>query len=164
MLKAMGIVTNATASLQAILAGESGLAWALSENDPVIGGGAKAGDIRLENIALDVAEKSPQRYPSVSIYCERFTNTQREKFSVVSGTLTAAIEIRASGNSVAAVSEQTSGYAAAIMKVLDCHKGEWTAGIQYCGGYDVAFQQIKRGGTQLIQVTKITVPLQVIQR
>ncbi len=82
----MGIVTSATVSLQSILGGETGLAWALSESDPVIGGG-KVGEIRVENVALDVAEKSSVRYPSFAVYCDKFTNTQREKFSAVSGTL-----------------------------------------------------------------------------
>ena len=160
----MGIVTSATVSLQSILAGETGLAWALSEGDPVLGGGGKVGEIRVENVAVDVAEKSPVRYPSIAIYCDRFTNTQREKFSVVSGTLSMVVEVRSSGNSIAGVSEQTTGSVEAVLKVLDCHKGVWAEGIQYCGGYDVTFQQIKRGGTQLIQVTRITVPLQICQR
>lgn len=159
----MGIVTSAIVSLQSILSGETGLAWALSENEPVLGGG-KVGEIRVENVALDVAEKSPVRYPSFAVYCDKFTNTQREKFSAVSGTLSLVVEVRSSGNSIATVSEQTTVCVEAVMKVLDCHKGLWAEGIQYCGGYDVTFQQIKRGGTQLIQVTRIAVPLQICQR
>ena len=160
----MGIVTSATICLQSILAGETGLAWALSEGAPVLGGGGRVGEIRVENVALDVAERSPVRYPCVAIYCDKFTNTLREKFSTVSGTLSMVVEVRSSGNSVATVSEQTTSCVEAVTKVLDCHRGSWAEGIQYCGGYDVTFQQIKRGGTQLIQVTRIAVPVQVCQR
>jgi hypothetical protein len=159
----MGIVTNAALALQSMLSGETGLSWALAEGSSKIVDLAPT-DIRVENISVDVAEKSPIRYPVVFIYCERLINTQREKFATVSGTLNLAIEIRASGNAVNTVSEQALVHAEAVMKVLDCHKGEWADGIQYCGGYDVSFQQIKRGGTQLIQVTKIAVPLQIHQR
>jgi hypothetical protein len=159
----MGIVTRATAALQAILAGETGLSWALSDAEPVIAN-TSAAEIRVENVSLDVAEKSLVRYPAILVYCERLTNTLKEKFSVVSGTLSLAVEIRASGNSIAAVSEQSTAYAEAVMKVLDCHLGQWADGVQYCGGYEVCFQQMKRGGTQLIQVTRITVPVQISQR
>lgn len=159
----MGIVTNAALALQSMLAGETGLSWALAEGTSRMPELSPT-DIRVENISVDVAEKSPIRYPVVFIYCERLINTQREKFATLSGTLNLAIEIRASGNSVSAVSDQALAHAEAVMKVLDCHKGEWAEGIQYCGGYDVSFQQIKRGGTQLIQVTKIAVPLQICQR
>ncbi|MBS1829792.1 MAG: hypothetical protein JST93_31120 [Acidobacteria bacterium] len=159
----MGIVTNAALALQSMLSGETGLSWALSEGSSKMPDFSPT-DIRVENISVDVAEKSPIRYPVVFIYCERFTNTQREKFAAVSGTMNLAIEIRASGNSVSAVSDQALAHAEAAMKVLDCHKGNWAEGIQYCGGYEVSFQQIKRGGTQLIQVTKISVPLQICQR
>lgn len=159
----MGIVTNAALALQSMLSGETGLRWALAEGSSKMVDLAPT-DIRVENISVDVAEKSPIRYPVVFIYCERLINTQREKFATVSGTLNLAIEIRASGNAVNTVSEQALAHAEAVMKVLDCHKGEWADGIQYCGGYDVSFQQIKRGGTQLIQVTKIAVPLQIHQR
>lgn len=159
----MGIVTRATAALHSILAGETGLTWALSDTEPVISNTSGA-EIRVENVSLDVAEKSLVRYPAILVYCEKLTNTLKEKFSVVSGTLSLAIEIRASGNSIAAVSEQSSAYAEAVMKVLDCHFGQWADGVQYCGGYEVGFQQMKRGGTQLIQVTRITVPVQISQR
>ena len=159
----MGIVTNAALALQSLLSGETGLRWALAEGSSNVVDTVPT-EIRVENVALDVAEKSPIRYPVVFIYCERLTNAQREKFTAISGTLNLAIEIRASGNSVNAVSDQSLAQAEAVMKVLDCHRGEWATGIQYCGGYEVNFQQIKRGGVQLIQVTKIAVPLQICQR
>jgi hypothetical protein len=146
-----------------MLSGETGLSWALGESFVKVGE-ASSTEIRIENTSLEVAEKSPIRYPAVFVYCERMANTQREKFATVSGSLDLVVEIRASGNSVGAVSDQALAYAEAVMKVLDCHKGEWGDGIHYCGGYEVAFQQIKRGGTQLIQVSKIAVPLQICQR
>ena len=161
----MGIMSTATNALQSILGGETGLSWALSEGragnaDTVL----RTADIKSENVSIDVAEKSPVRYPVVLIYCDRLVNEQREKFAIVSGTLSVVVEVRASGNSIAAVSGQTLDYVEAILAVLDCHKGEWATGIQYCGGYDVSFQQIKRGGSQLLQVTRIALPLQICKR
>ena len=160
----MGVVAQATGLLQSILAGETGLAWALSDelSNPFYG--LRGPEIRAENVSIEVSEKSPVRYPAVLVYPDRLANTQREKFSVLSGTLSLVVEVRTSGNGIAAVSEQTTSCVEAVMKVLDCHKGEWTAGIQYCGGYEVNFQQIKRGGTQLLQISRITVPLTICQR
>jgi hypothetical protein len=74
------------------------------------------------------------------------------------------IEVRASANSLTAVTAQTTSYTEAIMKVLDCHKGDVAHGLQYCGGYEAVFQQIKKGGTQLLQITRIAVPIQIHQR
>ena len=76
----MGIVSTATNALQSILGGETGLSWALSEGragnaDTVL----RTADIKSENVSIDVAEKSPVRYPVVLIYCDRLVNEQREK-------------------------------------------------------------------------------------
>lgn len=160
-----GTVVNASNALQAILSGDTGLVWALSQGAPSLADQVfPVCEIRNEHVASDIADRSPIRYPFVTIYCERLSNTQREKFTTFSGSAQFVIEVRASANSLSSTRAQTLAYTEAIMTVLDCHKGEWAPGVQYCGGYETQYQQIKRGGEQLLQVTRIIVPLQIHKR
>jgi hypothetical protein len=161
----MGIVSTACSSLKTLLSGETGLSWAMARNHQLVNDQPiEICEVRNEHVSTDISERAPIRYPVIMIYCERLTNTQREKFTTLSGVAHLVAELRASGNTVAAVRDQTITLAEAIMTVLDCHKGVWHSSIQYCGGYEASFQPIKKGGTQLLQVTKIIVPVQLHQR
>ena len=156
----MGILSTATAALQSLLSGETGIAWALGNGSSATGSNLDLPiEIRTENVSAEIAEKGLVRYPMITLYCDRLTSSGREKFANISVSLNVTAELRVSGNNIASVSEQSMAYTEAILAVLDCHKGVWAPGIQYLGGYDVTFQQMKKGGSQLLQITKIAMPL-----
>jgi hypothetical protein len=134
------------AGLAALTHGDSGLAAAL--------GGTQ---IRAQNVAADLAEKSVgTQYPAVNVYCERIVNNLIEKFRRFSGTVEMAIEIRHSQDRLEGLQDRLELYADAVSQSLDAARGDWGDGMYYAGGYEVAFGPVKHGGRNFLQQAKVT--------
>src|SRR6516165_5095948 len=51
--------------------------------------------VRAQNAAVDLTEHaSIPKYPMITVYCEKITNSMREKFRQFSGSVALVIEIR----------------------------------------------------------------------
>jgi hypothetical protein len=113
--------------------------------------------IRSQNVAADLVERSQTvQYPTVHVYCEKIANSLTEKFRTFSGTVQMAIEIRYSQDRLDGLQDGLELYSDAVMQVLDASRGDWSDGMYYCGGYQVAFGAVKSGGRNYIQVAKVT--------
>ncbi len=117
----------------------------------------RASQIVTRNVAVDLSEKSGQaHYPTVLIYCDRLSNSLREKFRTFSGTAGMVIEVRLSQDKLDGLDTTMEMYVDAVTQILDGNRGDWGQGLFYSGGYDVAFGPIKQGGRNFIQIAKIT--------
>src|SRR5688500_2186708 len=71
--------------------------------------------IATRNVAADLAEKTAgARYPAFHIYCERITNSLREKFRRFSGGADLVVDIRVSHDHLDEVENQLHLYIAAV--------------------------------------------------
>jgi len=121
-----------------------------------------AAQIVAQNVAADVIERSNiVRYPSVHVYCEKLSNTLREKFRTFSGKAHLTMEVRSSQDRLEGLERQVQLYVDAVTRVLDRHRGDWGDGLFYGGGYEVVFGPVKRGGKNYLQTAKITLEVDV---
>ena len=122
----------------------------------------KAEQIRALNAASDLVERSAvTRFPCVQVYCERMSNSLREKYRRFSGTARMVVEIRNSLDRLDGLEEQVRLYADAVAQVLDNNRGDWGDGVFYPGGYEVAFGPVKHGGKNFLQTAKATFELEI---
>jgi hypothetical protein len=134
------------------------VAEAANESLPPIG----AAQIVAQNVAAELVERSNVvRYPSVHVYCERLSNTLREKFRTFSGKAHLAMEVRWSQDRLEGLERQVQLYVDAVTRVLDQRRGDWGSGLFYGGGYEVIFGAVKRGGKSYLQTAKITLEVDV---
>lgn len=120
-----------------------------------------AAQIVAQNVAADLIERSNMvRYPSVHVYCEKLTNTLRERFRTFSGKAHLVMEVRASQDRMEGLERQVQLYVDAVTRVLDGNRGDWGGGFFYGGGYEVAFGPVKRGGKSYLQTAKISVEVE----
>ena len=128
--------------------------------------GAKAAlspqSIVVTNSSPELIEKTARaRYPSVSIYCDKFTNSLHEKFRTVSGTVHITVEVRHSQDRLEQMEAGLHGLADAVCAVLDQSRGDWGAGSFYGGGYEAVFAPVKAGGLGYLQIGKIGFEVEV---
>ena len=112
--------------------------------------------ILVSNVSAELAEKtSGLKYPAFQIFCERITNSLREKFRTFSGTAEMVIEVRVSHDRLESVDEQMQLYIDAVTDVLDRNRGDWGNGMFYTGGYEIVPGPIKHGGRNFLQIAKV---------
>jgi hypothetical protein len=113
--------------------------------------------IVTRNVAVDLSEKSGNvKYPVVLIYCDKLSNSLKEKFRTFSGQANMVVEIRLSQDKIDGLDSALEMYVDAVTQILDSNRGDWGQGLFYAGGYEVAFGPIKQGGRNYIQIAKIT--------
>ena len=122
------------------------------------------GQVVAQNVAADVTEKTAgAKYPAVHVYCDRLTNSLREKFRQFSGTARMVVEARVSQERLEGMELRTQVLADAITDVLDQSRGDWGQGMFFAGGYEVSYAPVKHGGRNFIQIAKITFEVNVSQ-
>ena len=84
-------------------------------------------------------------YPRVCIYGGGFKNTQREKFTSLSGTLSLFAELWASGNLLGEPESWIHYYVEAFTDILTKNKGDWGDGVLFPGNFDVQLQPPRSG-------------------
>jgi hypothetical protein len=115
-----------------------------------------AQSIAVINSSPELVEKTARaKYPSVSIYCDKFTNSLHEKFRAVSGTVHVTVEVRHSQDRLEHMEMGVQSFADAVCAVLDDSRGDWGGGTFYGGGYEATFAPVKAGGLGYLQVCKI---------
>ncbi len=112
-------------------------------------------------MALEIAEKMPMRYPQVYVYCERLSNSLKEKFRTFSGTARLVIEARASHDRANSVEPHLQAVVDSVTSVLDAVRGEWRVGMFYAGGYEVAYSPVKGGGRHYVKAAKISFDVEI---
>ncbi len=116
----------------------------------------------VRNVSAEIAEKSTGvSYPSFHIYCEKLTNSLREKFRTFSGTARMAVEARASQDRIEGLEERLSVYVDAITSLLDVSRGDLGQGMFYTGGYEVTFGAVKHGGKNFLQTAKVVFEVEI---
>jgi len=112
--------------------------------------------------SIDMADESPKtKYPTVSIFCERLSNTLNEKFRQFAGKVDVTVEIRVSHDHLAPLLESLHWYVEAVTDVLDAARGEVAEGLYFGGKYDVQFTGAKKGGRRYVQCARVTAELYV---
>jgi hypothetical protein len=116
-----------------------------------------AAHIVSQNIAFDLTEKAKVvKYPVIHVYVDRVRNQLTEKFRVFSGKARTVAEVRVSQDRIDGVEDQLRLYVDAITGVLDANRGSWGEGAFFTGGYEVAFEPVKHGGKNFIQIAKVS--------
>ncbi len=157
--------SRAEAKLLEILGAPTGLNATLaevSEAESTPLNGIPVDQMVRQNIAADLIEKSAgTNYPVVQIYCEKLSNTLKEKFRRFSGRAHMVVEVRISQDRLGGLERRLQLYADGVMQLLDRRRGDWGGGLYYTGGYEALFGAVKRGGRNLIQTAKISFDVEV---
>jgi hypothetical protein len=120
------------------------------------------GQLVARNVSAELAEKSSGvAYPAFFVYCEKLSNTLREKFRTFSGTARMAVEARASQDRLEGLEDRLHIYVDAVTNLLDASRGDWGQGMFYTGGYEVSFGAVKHGGKNFLQTAKVVFEIEV---
>jgi hypothetical protein len=154
------IGSTTTAQVMRLITGVGGLnssLAALTQADQALAGPLDMAQVRAQNVAAELAERSSMvKYPVVHVYCEKVTNRLTEKFRTFSGTAQMTIEIRHSQDRLEGLQDSLQLYTDAATQVLAVNRGDWGDGMFYGGGYEASFGAVKQGGKNFIQVAKVT--------
>jgi hypothetical protein len=151
------IGSAATSKVVQRFSAPSGMSAGLASLSAAPASGLTIPEIRLQNVAADLAERSGNaRYPLIQVYCEKIANDLTEKFRTFSGRVQMAIELRHSQDRIEGLQDTLELYIDATTRVLDLSRGDWGDGMYYGGGYHVTFGAVKQGGRNFIQVAKVT--------
>jgi hypothetical protein len=149
----------------ALFGGNSGLTpavEALAVEMGIVAPPFRADQVRMSNVAPDlVARTTITRYPEVHVYCERSTNSLKEKFRAFSGTVRMVAEARVSHMAVEGIEQSSHLLADAVTDVLDASRGDWGNGMYFGGRYEVEYGPVKPGGKNFLQITKVTFDVEV---
>jgi len=117
----------------------------------------QAAQVFSQNVAAEVAERAQTfQYPTVSVYCEKLSNSQVEKFRSFSGTIQMAIELRYSQDRLDGLQDAMSVYVDALLQVLEASQGDWGNGLYFGGAFQAVYGPVRHGGKNFLQTTKIT--------
>lgn len=114
------------------------------------------------HIDKEVAEQGGGlQYPNLFVYCDRVTNSQREKFRRFSGRARLNIEIKVSSSRAEGLGRSLETYVDAVTEVLHRSQGDWGGGVSYSGMYEVGFEAVKKGGRNFLQTAKVVLEVEV---
>ena len=118
--------------------------------------------IRAQNASADISEKAGQaHYPALLVYCDKMSNTLKEKFRRFSGKAHMVVEVRHSQDGLETIEANLQSYVDAVCALLDDSRGDWGDGAFYTGGYDVAYEPVARGGKNFLQRAKVGFDVEV---
>jgi hypothetical protein len=111
----------------------------------------------IQNTSAEIIERSTQtQYPAVLAYCDKLTNSLKEKFRTFSGIGKMVIEVRCSQDRLEGLERALEQYADGVCAVLDGSRGDWQDGAFYTGGYELSFGAVRHGGRNFLQTAKIS--------
>lgn len=114
------------------------------------------------NAGVDLSEKTGyMQYPLMLVYCDRVSNTLKEKFRQFSGAAHVVVEARYSQDRLDSLQANAEVYADAICALLDDSRGDWGNGFFYSGGYEVNYGSVVRGGNNFLQIAKVGFDVEV---
>jgi hypothetical protein len=110
-----------------------------------------------QNVSIALAERSQAvKYPVVHVYSDRVQNRLTEKFRAFSGKVRTVAEVRVSQDRVEGIEDQLRLYVDGVTQVLDSNRGSWGEGAFFTGGYEVSFEPVQHGGSNFLQIAKVT--------
>jgi hypothetical protein len=114
------------------------------------------------NASVDITEKAGHaQYPALLVYCDKLSNTLKEKFRQFSGKAHMVVEVRHSQDHLHAIEPNLEVYVDAVCALLDDSRGSWGSGATYGGGYDVSYESVTRGGKNVLQRAKVGFDVEV---
>jgi hypothetical protein len=114
------------------------------------------------NASVEISEKTAHaHYPALLVYCDKSSNSLREKFRQCSGRAHMVVEVRHSQDRLDELETRTQVYVDAVCAMLDDSRGDWGSGAYYTGGYDVSYEPIARGGRNFLQRAKVGFDVEV---
>jgi hypothetical protein len=118
--------------------------------------------IVAQNASVDISEKTGHaHYPAVLVYCDKLSNTLKEKFRQFSGKAHIVVEVRHSQDQLTAIEANLSSYVDSVCALLDDSRGDWGGGAVYGGGYEVSYEAVARGGKNFLQRAKVGFDVEV---
>jgi hypothetical protein len=114
------------------------------------------------NASVEISEKTGHaQYPALLVYCDKLSNSLKEKFRRFSGRAHAVVEVRCSRDRIEGLETATQVYVDAVCALLDDARGDWGSGSFYSGGYEVCYEPIGRGGKNFLQRARIGFEIEV---
>jgi hypothetical protein len=114
------------------------------------------------NASVEISEKTGYvQYPALLVYCDKLSNTLKEKFRQFSGIVHTVVEVRHSQDKLDGIESSTEVYVDAVCALLDDSRGDWGSGLFYAGGYDVSYEAVGRGGRNFLQWAKVGFDVEV---
>src|SRR5580704_4423749 len=114
------------------------------------------------NASVEISDKVGYvQYPALLVYCDKLSNTLKEKFRQFSGQAHVVVEVRHSQDTLPGLDSTVQVYADAVCALLDDSRGDWGSGLFYAGGYDVSFEPVGRGGRNFLQRAKVGFDVEV---
>src|SRR5580658_10098578 len=114
------------------------------------------------NASVEISEKTGYvQYPALLVYCDKLSNTLKEKFRDFSGKAHAVVEVRYSQDTLEGIESSVQVYVDAVCAMLDDSRGDWGSGLFYTGGYDVSYEAVGRGGLNFLQRAKVGFDVEV---
>jgi len=118
--------------------------------------------ILTQNVSADISEKAGlAHYPALLVYCDKMSNSMKEKFRRFSGKAHLVVEVRHSQDRLETIESNLQMYVDAVCAMLDDSRGDWQAGAFYTGGYDVVYEPAGRGGKNYLQRAKVGFDVEV---
>jgi hypothetical protein len=158
------ISSTLTSYLFGLLTSDVGLDYHLMSGmeDDGLSFNTETHSVAIQNASPDMSERGQTvRYPVIYLYCEKLTNSLKEKFATFSGKGRLVIEVRCSQDRIEGMETIVERYADAVCRVLDNARGPWQNGAFYTGGYEVVFAALKHGGKNFLQTAKISFDVEV---
>jgi hypothetical protein len=113
-----------------------------------------------QNVPIALAERAKAvKYPVLYVYSDRVQNLLTEKFRTFSGKVRIVAEVRVSQDRLEGIEDQLQLYVDAVTQVLDSNRGSWGQGMFFTGGYAVNFDAVQHGGSNFVQVAKVSFEL-----
>ena len=114
------------------------------------------------NTSVEISDKVGYvQYPALLVYCDKLSNTLKEKFRDFSGKAHVVVEVRHSQDTLPGLDATVQVYVDAVCALLDDSRGDWGSGLFYGGGYEVSFEPIGRGGRNFLQRAKVGFDVEV---
>jgi hypothetical protein len=114
------------------------------------------------NANVEISEKTGHaNYPALMVYCDRLSNSLKEKFRQFSGKAHAVVEVRYSQDRIEGIETATQVYVDAVCGLLDDSRGNWGSGLFYGGGYEVSYEPVGRGGKNFLQRARVGFEIEV---
>lgn len=118
--------------------------------------------ILAQNVSVDISDKAGHaHYPALLVYCDKVSNSLKEKFRRFSGKAHMVVEVRHSQDRLESIDANLQMYVDAVCAMLDDSRGDWGDGAVYTGGYDVSYDPVSRGGKNYLQRAKVGFDVEV---
>jgi hypothetical protein len=155
------LTTGVVTRLKSNADGVSARVGAITQSDPTV----QASGIRTilsQNASVELSEKTgAAHYPALLVYCDKVSNTLKEKFRQFSGRAHMVIEVRHSQDRLDSIESNLQVYVDAVCALLDDSRGDWGGGSFYTGGYEVHYEPVGRGGINFLQRAKVGFEVEV---